>query len=59
MGLNDTPRGERLHIALFGRRNAGKSSLINALTNQNIAIVVEHWSCPQVQYYFLPIYTRF
>ena len=41
MGLNDTPRGERLHIALFGRRNAGKSSVINALTNQNIAIVSE------------------
>lgn len=38
-GLNETPRGERLHIAIFGRRNAGKSSLINALTNQAIAIV--------------------
>ncbi len=38
-GLNDTPRSERLHIALFGRRNAGKSSLINALTGQQIAIV--------------------
>ncbi|OAT85525.1 [FeFe] hydrogenase H-cluster maturation GTPase HydF [Desulfotomaculum copahuensis] len=37
--LNRTPRGDRLHIALFGRRNAGKSSLINALTRQNIAIV--------------------
>jgi [FeFe] hydrogenase H-cluster maturation GTPase HydF len=37
--LNQTPRGSRLHIAIFGRRNAGKSSLINALTNQNIAIV--------------------
>jgi [FeFe] hydrogenase H-cluster maturation GTPase HydF len=37
--LNETPRGSRLHIALFGRRNAGKSSLINALTNQDIAIV--------------------
>ena len=37
--LNRTPRGNRLHIAIFGRRNAGKSSLINALTNQNIAIV--------------------
>jgi [FeFe] hydrogenase H-cluster maturation GTPase HydF len=37
--LNETPRGSRLHIALFGRRNAGKSSLINALTNQAIAIV--------------------
>ncbi|OPY56308.1 MAG: tRNA modification GTPase MnmE [Pelotomaculum sp. PtaU1.Bin035] len=40
-GLNDTPRGSRLHIAIFGRRNAGKSSLINALTNQEIAIVSE------------------
>ncbi|MDF9408467.1 [FeFe] hydrogenase H-cluster maturation GTPase HydF [Pelotomaculum isophthalicicum JI] len=40
-GLNETPRGERLHIAIFGRRNAGKSSLINALTNQTIAIVSE------------------
>ncbi|SMB98161.1 iron-only hydrogenase maturation protein HydF [Thermanaeromonas toyohensis ToBE] len=35
----DTPRGNRLHIALFGRRNAGKSSLINALTNQELAVV--------------------
>ena len=33
------PRGERLHIALFGKRNAGKSSLINALTGQQIALV--------------------
>jgi [FeFe] hydrogenase H-cluster maturation GTPase HydF len=33
------PQGSRLHIAIFGRRNAGKSSLINALTNQDIAIV--------------------
>lgn len=39
MSLNSTPRGSRLHIALFGRRNAGKSSIINALTDQNIAIV--------------------
>ncbi len=39
--LNQTPRGSRLHIAIFGRRNAGKSSLINALTNQEIAIVSE------------------
>ena len=39
MGLNDTPRGERIHIAIFGKRNAGKSSIVNAITNQNIAIV--------------------
>lgn len=37
--MNNTPRGNRLHIAIFGRRNAGKSSLINALTNQDIAVV--------------------
>ena len=35
----DTPKGLRLHIGLFGKRNAGKSSLINALTNQQISIV--------------------
>ena len=39
MSLNNTPKGERLHIGIFGRRNAGKSSIINALTNQAIAIV--------------------
>ncbi len=39
MSLNNTPRGNRLHIGIFGRRNAGKSSLINALTGQNLAIV--------------------
>ncbi|MGI9952936.1 [FeFe] hydrogenase H-cluster maturation GTPase HydF [Moorellaceae bacterium AZ2] len=37
--MQDTPRANRLHIALFGRRNAGKSSLINALTNQELAVV--------------------
>lgn len=41
MGMNDTPKGERLHIALFGKRNAGKSSLINAITNQQLSIVSE------------------
>jgi len=41
LSLNDTPRSERVHIALFGMRNAGKSSIINALTNQEIAIVSE------------------
>jgi [FeFe] hydrogenase H-cluster maturation GTPase HydF len=37
--MNETPRSERVHIALFGRRNAGKSSLINTLTGQEIAVV--------------------
>jgi [FeFe] hydrogenase H-cluster maturation GTPase HydF len=39
--MNQTPRGERTHIALFGKRNAGKSSVINAMTNQELAIVSE------------------
>ncbi|WP_025334838.1 [FeFe] hydrogenase H-cluster maturation GTPase HydF [Paenibacillus sabinae] len=39
MSLNGTPRGERLHIAVFGRRNAGKSSVINALGGQETSIV--------------------
>ena len=39
MGLNDTPSGERLHIGFFGRRNAGKSSVVNAVTGQDLAIV--------------------
>jgi len=37
--LNQTPSGERIHIGIFGRRNAGKSALINALTGQSLAIV--------------------
>ena len=39
MNLNLTPSAERIHIGIFGRRNAGKSSLVNALTNQKLAIV--------------------
>lgn len=39
MSLNNTPSSERIHIAFFGRRNAGKSSVVNAVTGQNLAIV--------------------
>lgn len=39
MSLTNTPNANRLHIALFGKRNSGKSSLINALTGQDIALV--------------------
>ncbi|MBV4419599.1 [FeFe] hydrogenase H-cluster maturation GTPase HydF [Clostridium tyrobutyricum] len=39
--MQDTPKANRLHIALFGRRNAGKSSLINSITGQDIALVSE------------------
>ena len=39
MGLNDTPQAERIHIGFFGRTNAGKSSLVNKITNQDLAIV--------------------
>lgn len=37
--INETPKGERIHIGIFGRRNAGKSSIINAITGQKLAIV--------------------
>lgn len=39
MGMNDTPSGERVHIGFFGCRNAGKSSVVNAVTGQQLAIV--------------------
>lgn len=39
MGMNATPAAERVHIGIFGKRNAGKSSLINAMTGQELAIV--------------------
>lgn len=39
MGLNETPNANRIHIGIFGRRNAGKSSIINAITGQELAIV--------------------
>ena len=39
MGLQDTPSSERVQIGFFGCRNAGKSSLVNAVTNQEMAVV--------------------
>lgn len=39
MSMNNTPSSERVHIGIFGKRNAGKSSIINAVTGQNLAIV--------------------
>ena len=41
MGLNDTPVAERIHIGFFGRRNAGKSSVVNAIAGQEVAVVSE------------------
>lgn len=41
MGMNETPSANRVHIGIFGKRNAGKSSMINAVTGQNLAIVSE------------------
>ena len=42
MSMNATPSSARVHIGIFGRRNAGKSSLMNALTGQELSIVSEH-----------------
>lgn len=39
MGLNDTPSANRVHIGFFGKRNSGKSSLVNAVTGQDLAVV--------------------
>lgn len=41
MSMNDTPSAERVHIGFFGRRNAGKSSLVNAVTGQQLSVVSE------------------
>ena len=42
MSLNETVSANRVHIAFFGRRNAGKSSVVNAVTNQNLSVVSEY-----------------
>ena len=39
--LNETPSANRLHIGIYGKTNSGKSSLINALTNQEVSIVAD------------------
>lgn len=41
MGINDTPLSERIHIGFFGKRNAGKSSLVNAVVGQKVSVVSE------------------
>ena len=41
MSLNQTPSSERIHIGIFGKRNAGKSSIINAITGEEAALVSE------------------
>ena len=42
MSLNSTPSAERTHIGFFGRRNAGKSSVVNAVTNQQMSVVSDY-----------------
>jgi [FeFe] hydrogenase H-cluster maturation GTPase HydF len=41
MGLNDTPSADRIHIGFFGKRNAGKSSIVNVVTGQDLSVVSE------------------
>ena len=41
MNMNQTPMSERVHIGFFGKRNAGKSSVMNAVTGQDLAVVSE------------------
>lgn len=48
MSLNDTPSASRLHITLVGKRNSGKSSLLNALVGQQTAIVSAHPARPPI-----------
>ena len=43
MGMNQTPASERVHISFFGKRNAGKSSVINAVTGQDLC---HRFVCP-------------
>ena len=46
MQMNQTPSSERVHIGFFGRRNAGKSSVLNAVTGQDLAVVSDVKASP-------------
>ena len=48
MGLNDTPVSERIQIGFFGCTNAGKSSLINAITGQDVSVVSDKKEPPRI-----------
>lgn len=50
MGMNQTPASERIHISFFGKRNAGKSSIINAITGQDLAIVSDVKARPRIPF---------
>ena len=48
MSLSSTPSANRVHIGLYGKRNSGKSSLINAITNQETALVSDSPAPPRI-----------
>lgn len=50
MNLNNTPNADRIHIGIFGCTNAGKSSIINAITGQKLAVVSEIKEQPLTPY---------
>lgn len=50
MGLNDTGSAQRVHIGFFGRRNSGKSSLVNAVTGQALSVVSDVLERRQIRY---------
>ena len=49
MGLQDSVSAERIHISFFGRRNAGKSSIVNAITGQQLSVVSAVKEPPQIR----------
>ena len=50
MGLNKTPSSNRVHIGFFGKRNSGKSSMVNAVTGQDLAVVSDIKGTTQIRY---------